>query len=166
MDAIRRMTVRCVAVAMLLGASVPAVAADHASSNAEAYRLTRAHTGELLKLRGEFGLYVGRARSVTPEGLSGFEDDPAWRTGLPKPPEPLGWDEIRSVERRGNESLKCALIGGAVLTIPGAFFGALGASEGGSGSALEGAVTWGGAGVVLGAIVGAAFPTWHRVFSR
>jgi hypothetical protein len=162
----------CVLVASLITSS-PAAAAD--TDELHAYRRTVLCAHDVLKLRGEFGqgLYVGRVTSIQPTGLSGFTDDAKWRTGLPKPEEPLAWERIASVEYRGNESAKGALIGMAIVVPIGVMFGMLlGSTESdltsaeaisvGAAGGLAGAYVGGG----LGAVIGAAFPAWHRVYSR
>jgi hypothetical protein len=157
--------------ANLLASAAPAVAA--VTNEPEGYLRTVPHAHDVLKVRGDFraGLYVGRVRTITPEGMSGFQDDPQWQTGLPKPAEPLTWDQISSVERSGNEALKGAFIGGAIVGSVGALLGyAFGISEDDEGDAVGAAVAYGfigfGVGAGLGAAIGTPFHAWHRVYSR
>ena len=173
----------CICSVLLLGfAALPARAGDGpistapgdtSSAGVEGYRRTAPHGADVLKLRGEFGLYVGHVRSITPAGLAGFEDVPYLRTGLPKPEEPLSWDRITSVERRGNEATKGAVIGAAVLLIPGIVAGGFGPAfenELDSPEVISGAVAGGLTGLLFGAAIGGAIglaiPAWQAVYRR
>jgi hypothetical protein len=150
-----------------LPATAPATGAPRPEVLLACERIDR---NDHIRMRGDFGFYQGRAGVFGPQGFEGL------RTALDREGDAstssLGvvtWDQIRSVDRRGNAAGKGALVGAISF---GVFGGMLGAAAG-SLSETEGAVIGGAAigaalsgafGAVLGAGVGSMFPAWHNVY--
>ena len=136
---------------------------------------TQTYQDRLLRVRGSFGSFVGRAKTVAPEGLSGLEPDPARDSGLPLPQEPIAWSQISSVERLGTHAGRGAVIGALVMggltamLAAAASQGGVGPNSGGSerdaaAAAAVGAVVGGGVGALLGAVIGSSINAWHPVY--
>jgi hypothetical protein len=125
---------------------------------------------DLIRMRADFGQFQGHLAVVGPLGVEGFRPDRKgehYRKGS-TPIGLVGWDQIDHVEKRGNSAGRGALIGLVSLGIMGGIAGAgVDAGFGGdnpAGAAVYGAGLMGGIGMVLGGLIGAAFPAWHVVY--
>lgn len=128
---------------------------------------------DLIRVRGDFGLFQGFAAVAGPQGLDGLRPDPRQRHATTAVPEGLvSWDRIALVDKRGSSAGRGAVMGGLSAGIAGGLisFAIVSAldSGGGSGNAvggmfLGGAIT-GGFGALIGALLGAAVPAWHNVY--
>jgi hypothetical protein len=133
-----------------------------AQAEPEGIERVRDHAGDLLRVRGEFGEFVGHVGSITSEGLSEL----APRRGMPSPPATIGWSEVNGISRRGGNAGVGALTGVLVVAIPGTVVGAAVGSmsnEAGSGAAA-GAAAGTVAGALVGAVVGSLIPSWHPIY--
>jgi len=141
-------------------------------------RAARIKLGNLLRVTGNFGQFIGRAADTGGLGLSGLQPDPAFDSTLPLPSEPLSWTEISRVERRGNSVNTFASNGGVVLGLAtGLLFAAAVAGYSGlsnsnasfgqlASSFTVGSVVGAGAGAGVGALIGLAVPRWNLVYRR
>jgi len=135
-----------------------------------------ADAGDLLRLRGTFGEFVGSAATVDPSGFSGLTRDEGLDLESRVPVEPIAWSNVVSVERRVGSSCRYAVIGALVGGILGAFVG--GVSAGGGDYVLssdgyddsvetavvKGASVMGCVGGVIGAMFGSGIPRWELVY--
>lgn len=124
----------------------------------------------LIRMRGDFARFQGFAGVIGPVGLENLRTD---RKGRSAPPAGLTglvtWDRIDHIERRGSAAGRGAVVGAVSLGVLGAVSAvALNAgfsgSAGTAGAAALGGVYGGGIGLLLGALVGAAFPAWHVIY--
>lgn len=131
--------------------------------------------GDLIRMRGDFGEFLGFASVVGPEGMEGLRVDPdgGRLSATSVPNERVTWDRIAEVEKRGHAWRKGALIGGIVLGAAGAYIGYEGLGEQPKGTTKEkigdaaiGFGALGAIGAVLGAGVGWLVPAWQRVYLR
>jgi hypothetical protein len=131
--------------------------------------------GDLLLVRGNFGVFAGRVDAIDANGLHGLHPDSKRDPGLGTLPDPLPWSGIASVDRLGNSAGRGAVITGLLggvgvgLLAAAVAAGGLGLStSGGNDAEVAGAFAGGtvGGGLVgagIGALIGSGVETWHRV---
>jgi hypothetical protein len=130
-----------------------------------------AKSSDVLRVRGSFGEFTGRASNVDHDGFSGLARDERHDMAFKVPEEPLRWSQIASIERRGNSAGRYAgfgaLIGAGVLSVVGATVSAGFNSENEDilGAALAGGAVGGLAGAGVGALIGQGVERWHPVYT-
>ena len=128
-----------------------------------------ASESDVLRLRGSFGEFTGKASHIGPDGFSGLVRDPQDMAFKP-PQEPISWSRVSSVERRGSAAGRYAGIGaligaGIVGTLAGSVSAGLGSDDKDIlGAVLAGAGVGGLAGAGAGAAIGSGVPKWHLVY--
>src|SRR6185436_10545874 len=124
----------------------------------------------LLRLRGDFGTFVGHVQAITPEGLSGLAPDAARDAALPLPVQPIAWSNVHTIERFGPATSRGAWSGALVFgaigaTLAGAISAGLGNdSEDVAGAVAVGGVGLGAVGALLGGMGGSQVQSWHVVY--
>jgi hypothetical protein len=140
-------------------------AGDTAFAGPEAYRRTAPHGADVLKLRGEFGLYVGTCGRSRPRASRDSKTCQPCAPVLPKPEATASWDRISSVERRGNEGREGRRHRGRrACVIPGISQGGLGPSfeyDLNSPKSSGGAVAGGLTGLLFGAAIRRGRSVWR-----
>lgn len=125
---------------------------------------------DLLRLRGTFGEFTGRASRIDALGFSGLARDAKEDLAFEVPPEPIGWNQISSIERRGNAAGHYAKIGVAIgAGILGTLAGVASAGFGNDERDVLGAVMIGGsigglAGAGVGAVIGSGVERWQPIY--
>ena len=129
-------------------------------------------TRDVLRLRGSFGRFTGRVSNIDARGSVVLERAAGLDPELPVPAEPLTWDEITRVERRGGSSRSLAISAATVVGITtGALAAWVSAAIGNQPRDITGAFVLGSmagslAGAGSGALIGAFIPSWHRLYDR
>lgn len=143
-------------------------------STAVAEASRRIQPGDLIRVRGDFGPFLGHAALVGPAGMAGLRADPD-RSGHADeavPGGPVTWDRIDSVDKRGNSAGAGAVIGGITVgVVAGVFTMAAATGLGGgttrdaAGAVVAGTAAGALAGALIGALIGAVIPVWHNVYA-
>lgn len=144
------------------------------ASVADGAAKAKVRPGELIRLKGAFGDFVGRASAIDADGISGLKPASGRDSGLPLPPQPISWSDMTRVERRDNCGTTGALLGVLALGGIGGALGAemsgsnfMGGGIGGSGAGfglgfLAGAIP----GVLVGGLIGSTIPRWQVVLDH
>ncbi|HEU5319479.1 MAG TPA: hypothetical protein VFX28_01665, partial [Methylomirabilota bacterium] len=129
---------------------------------------------DLMRVEGRFGLFVGRASTITPRAIEGL------RPELPEYAAPtlrsLAWEQVDRLDVRRNGAVRGAVRGAAITTAltlvcTGVAIALEGGVPSGEGPHLYQFTLYFGflaipVGTVIGTVAGAANPYWQKVYRR
>jgi len=138
--------------------------------------LRRVGPASTVRLTGGFGRFAGRVTRWDADSLAGFAVDPEWGGSVPA--APIGWSQIATIDKRVDNSLRGACIGGIGLGALTALFAATVTAVGDASlfvssdrseheiarAALSGALIGGAVGAAIGAGIGSGSHHWILLY--